>query len=63
VRQGIPAAASRGYAIAVEQIFSGNALTRQPKPLRPTGSCNAELVKPLSPQMRTAIRKHGTWIL
>jgi metallophosphoesterase (TIGR03768 family) len=62
VRQGSPAAISRDYAIAVEQIFSGNALTGQPKPLRPTGSYNAELVKPLSPQMQAAIRKHGTRI-
>jgi metallophosphoesterase (TIGR03768 family) len=63
VRQGSPAATSRGYAIAIEQIYSGNALTGQPKPLRPTGSYNAELVKPLSPQMRATIRKHGTRIL
>ena len=62
VRQGSPAATSRGYAIAVEQIFSSNTLTGQPKPLRPSGSYNAELVKPLSPAMRAAIRKHGTRI-
>ena len=63
VRQGSPAATSRGYAIAIEQIYSSNTLTGQPKPLRPTGSYNAELVKPLSPQMRAKIRKHGTRIL
>jgi hypothetical protein len=62
-RAGSPAATSRGYAIAVEQIFSSNKLTGQPKPLRPTGSYNAELVKPLSPDMSATIRKYGTRIL
>jgi metallophosphoesterase (TIGR03768 family) len=62
VRPGSPAATSRGYAIAVEQIVSSNKLTDQPKPLRPTGSYNAELVMPLSPDMSATIRKYGTRI-
>jgi hypothetical protein len=59
VRQGSPAATSRGYAIAIEQIYSSSKPTGQPKLLRPTGSYNAELVKPLSPEMGKTIRKYG----
>jgi metallophosphoesterase (TIGR03768 family) len=60
VRDGSPAAASRNYAVAVEQIFSTNNLTGQAKPQRPTGSYNAELIVPLSSQMRAKLRKIGT---
>ncbi len=62
VREGSLAARSRGYAVAVEQIFSSDKLTGQPKPLRPTGSYNAELVVPLSPEMSRTIRKYGVRI-
>jgi metallophosphoesterase (TIGR03768 family) len=49
IRPSTPAARSRAFAVAAEQIAS-----RKPsrRPLRPTGAGNAELVVPLSPQMR-----------
>jgi metallophosphoesterase (TIGR03768 family) len=60
VQGNSPAANSRDYAVAVEQIFSTNNLTSQPKPLRPTGAYNAELVVPLSATMQAKLKKHGT---
>jgi metallophosphoesterase (TIGR03768 family) len=59
VRDGSPAAQSRGYAVAVEQIFSTNNLTGQAQPLRPTGSTNAELIVPLSKAMQAKLKKVG----
>ena len=49
IRQSTPAARSRAFAVAAEQIASR---TLSPRPLRPTGAGNAELVVPLSPDMR-----------
>jgi metallophosphoesterase (TIGR03768 family) len=50
VKEGSPAATSRSYAIAAQQIFKNNINTT------PTGSSyNAELVKQLSPDMQTKI--------
>jgi hypothetical protein len=46
VSDGEPAATSRTYAVAAQQIFAN------PIGLLPTGSYNAELVVPLSPAMR-----------
>lgn len=53
VREGTPAALSRGYGVAAQQLFQ-NAL-----PALPTGVSNAELVVPLSPAMQTTL---GRWI-
>ena len=54
VREGTPAALSRSYAVATMQIFNSSAV-----PL-PSGSINAELVKPLSPEMQVKIQNYGT---
>ena len=51
--EGTPAALSRSYAIATIQIFNSTAV-----PL-PSGSINAELVKPLSPEMQVKIQNYG----
>jgi len=59
VAAGTPAATSRSYAVATEQLFSHNMLTSQPRLLRPTGAYNAELVIPLSAAMRAKIRNSG----
>jgi metallophosphoesterase (TIGR03768 family) len=56
VRDGLPAAKSRSYAIAAHQIFN---LTADPMP---SGSYNAELVKQLSPEMQVKIQNYGTTI-
>ncbi len=53
VRDGSPAAISRSYGIAAQQIFN-NTL-----PYLPTASYNAELVKPLSPEMQENIQNYG----
>jgi len=66
VKDGTPAATSRKYAIAAEQIVRAWDLitkynpTNDPtiKPM-PTGSYNAELVKQLSPEMRAKIQNYG----
>ena len=50
VKDGTPAAKSRAYAVATEQIYSTNTLTSAPRLLRPTGAYNAELVKPVEPR-------------
>ncbi len=66
VREGTPAAKSRSYAVAAQQIVNTQAVYQNPNPLRdpgirpmPTGSYNAELVKPLSPEMQTKLRRYA----
>jgi len=54
VKEGSPAAISRSYAVAAQQIFN-NAI-----PFLPTGSYNAELMKQLSPEMQAKIQSCGT---
>lgn len=62
VKQGTPAAKSRSYAVATQQIANNNVFTANPnkdpsiKPM-PTGSYNAELVKKLSPEMTLKMQK------
>jgi hypothetical protein len=58
VKGGSPAAQSRSYAAAIEQIYSPDKLSPHQLPLRPTGSYNAELVKPLSPAMQAKLRTY-----
>lgn len=55
VKEGSPAALSRSYGIATQQI-----LNYMVNPS--TGAYNAELVKQLSPEMQTEIQKYGTAI-
>ncbi len=66
VKEGTPAAKSRSYAVATQQIINNNVFTSNPtsdpsiKPM-PTGSYNAELVKKLSPEMTLKMQKvYGT---
>jgi metallophosphoesterase (TIGR03768 family) len=65
VKDGTPAAKSRSYAVATQQITTTNVYTNNPtgdssiKPM-PTGSYNAELVKQLSPEMADKIKNLGT---
>ncbi|MDR3590854.1 MAG: TIGR03768 family metallophosphoesterase [Negativicutes bacterium] len=54
VKDGSPAAKSRSYAVAAQEIFNN------PVPLLPTGSYNAELVQQLSPEMQAKIASCGT---
>jgi metallophosphoesterase (TIGR03768 family) len=54
VRDGSPAARSRSYAVAMKQIFNTTL------PYMPSASYNAELVKPLSPEMQVKIQNYGT---
>jgi metallophosphoesterase (TIGR03768 family) len=54
VKDGSLAALSRSYAVATQQF------TLSQKDLLPTGSYNAELVKPLSPAMVTKLQNDGT---
>ena len=62
---GTPAAKSRSYAVAAQQIIKTNIYTNNPtgdqsiKPM-PTGSYNAELVKKLTPEMQDKIKNVGT---
>ena len=63
VLEGTPAATSRKYAIAATQIIGAWELTTKNNPTNdptikpmPTGSYNAELVKPLSPEMKMKMR-------
>ena len=64
VKIGTPAATSRKYAIAAEQIVGADVYNNNPtndptiKPM-PTASYNAELVKQLSPQMRAKMKNSG----
>jgi metallophosphoesterase (TIGR03768 family) len=63
VKEGTPAATSRVYAIAEEQIVNAKAHDANPtndptiKPM-PTGSYNAELVKPLTPEMQKKMQRY-----
>jgi len=64
VKDGTPAAASRKYAIATTQIVKTWDVTTNWNPTNdstikpmPTGSYNAELVKQLSPAMKTKMEK------
>ena len=54
VRDGSPAAISRFYAVAAQQLF------KTPIPNLPTGMYNAEFVKQLSPEMQAKIQNYGT---
>ncbi len=54
VKEGSLAAMSRSYVVAAKQLFDYKI------PLLPTGSYNAELVKPLSPEMQAKIQGYGT---
>ena len=54
VKDGTPAAISRSYAVAAQQIFKNDLA------YLPTGSYNVELVKQLSPEMQAKIQKYGT---
>ena len=62
VKDGSPAATSRKYAIAAEQIVGADIYNFNPtndstiKPMS-TGSYNAELVKKLSPKMQAKLAK------
>ncbi len=67
VKEGTPAAISRQYAIAAEQIVGTWDLMTQYNPTHdltikpmPTGSYNAELVKQLSPEMQAKLRDFST---
>ena len=61
VKEGTPAAKSRKYAVAAQQIVGADIYgfnpTKDPsiKPM-PTGSYNAELIKQLSPEMRAKLK-------
>ena len=67
VKDGTPAATSRKYAFAAQQIVNTLPIYQNPstmpdptiKPM-PTGSYNAELIKQLSPEMQVKIQKYGT---
>ena len=54
VRDGSLAATARSYAVASHQIFKNEIIPE------PNGSYNAELVKPLSPEMQVKIQNYGT---
>ena len=58
VTAGSCAAQSRSYAVAIEQIASPSKLSARLLPLQPTGSYNAELVKPLSLAMQAKLRTY-----
>jgi hypothetical protein len=54
VSVGSPAATLRSYAVAILQTFNSTLVPG------PSGSYNAELVKPLSPEMQVKIQNYGT---
>jgi hypothetical protein len=54
VSDGSPAALSRSYAVATLQTYNSTLI-----PV-PSGSINAELIKPLSPEMQVKIQNYGT---
>jgi metallophosphoesterase (TIGR03768 family) len=56
VRNGTPAALSRSYAVATMQTFNSTVIPG------PSGAYNAELVKPLSPEMQAKIQDYGTLV-
>jgi len=51
VKDGSPAAISRSYAVAAQQIFNN------PLAVMPAGSYNAELVKQLTPEMQAKLAR------
>ena len=53
VREGSPAAISRSYGVAAQQIFNNT------MPYLPAGAYNAELVVPLSSEMQVKIQNYG----
>jgi metallophosphoesterase (TIGR03768 family) len=64
VAEGTPAAKSRRYAVAAQQIVNSGSIFQDPSTMpdptirpMPTGSYNAELVKCLSKEMRTKMLK------
>ncbi len=57
VKEGTIAATSRSYGIAAMQIFN-NTL-----PYSPSGSYNAELIKPLNPDMQEKIQNYGISVM
>ncbi len=66
VKEGTPAAKSRYYAVAAQQIVNTQSIYQTPSTLpdptirpMPTGSYNAELVKQLSPDMKAKMQKYG----
>ena len=66
VADGSPAALSRTYGVGALKLFKLDEpahfgdITVPALPLLPTGSCNAELVVPLSPEMQAKLRGLGT---
>lgn len=62
VKEGTPAAKSRSYAVAAQQIINNDIYNVNPnkdpsiKPM-PTGSYNAELLKLLTPEMQRKLKK------
>jgi len=66
VAGGSPAALSRTYGVGALKLFKLDEparfgdITVPPLPLLPTGSCNAELVVPLSPEMHAKLSRPGT---
>jgi metallophosphoesterase (TIGR03768 family) len=54
VREGTPAAQSRSYGVAAQEIFIN------PLSPMPNGTANAELIKELSPAMKVVIHDKGT---
>lgn len=64
VQEGTPAAKSRRYAVAAQQIVKNKGIYQNPSSLKdtsirpmPTGSYNAELRKKLSPEMIAKLKK------
>ena len=53
IKEGSLAAISRSYAIAAQQLFNN------PIGLLPTGSCNGEFIKQLTPEMQVKIKEIG----
>ena len=66
VADGSPAALSRTYGVGALKLFAMDKparladVTVPALPLLPTGSCNAELVVPLSPEMQAKLSRLGT---
>ncbi|MEI6796840.1 MAG: hypothetical protein WCK39_08240 [Methanomassiliicoccales archaeon] len=65
VAEGTPAAKSRHYAVATQQIVNNKAIYQDPSMMpdpsirpMPTGSYNAELVKCLSKEMQAKMLKY-----
>jgi len=65
IKEGTPAAKSRYYAVAAQQIVNTQSIYQSPSTLpdptirpMPSGSYNAELVKQLSPDMKEKMLKY-----